>query len=372
MGNLILQIERLMPGAVPDNGKVIFNSVAYASGRIGYDGQGIITLSEPGVYGFSWKILAQASPSSAGPAFTLFSSSGNAIKGKPLDMWGESAGSGEIKVHTAPVTVWLANSSGKEIIYSDDAAVKADLSLTENAASIEKEAVQPQKPAGGPQISSKPAYPQRPRKLQDTVRPQKPLDNAQGSYSAAQLSFVLSQLIAMYPSGAWTVYTKHGVRAVGKPYQLDPPKDADSGLLLLGGPEKNDVLSLSSIAFVYVGDHTVYNPKIVYMQPPALQSPGLDASQILSIQNYLPLNTRVSVLLDSDTSAGGLVYKNEFGLLVLSDAGGNTPVFIPDNQIESISVVPQDKPQALTDKKQWKKLRRSIAKTKVKIKSTKK
>ncbi|MEI6101918.1 MAG: hypothetical protein WCP73_08780, partial [Eubacteriales bacterium] len=93
---------------------------------------------------------------------------------------------------------------------------------------------------------------------------------------------------------------------------------------------------LTSITAIYVGDGTVYNPSIRYLKTPSPLPPGCDTNFLASVQSYLPLLTNVSIILGVSTQATGLVYKNKFGLLVLSDEHGNTPVFLAPGKIATI------------------------------------
>ena len=115
----------------------------------------------------------------------------------------------------------------------------------------------------------------------------------------------------------------HQWSAVGPLYFA--PDGADPALLILYDGTNYESIPLTSITAIYVGDGTVYEDSITYLSQPMPLPVGCDTDLIAAIHTSLPLMTDVAFLLGPSTSASGLVYKNEYGLLVLSDAGGNTP-----------------------------------------------
>lgn len=392
MGNIALQIERLLGGSVPNGGNVIYNSVVYASGNIGYDGNGIITLGAPGIYSFNWWVATQSFSPAVAPVFTLISSKGDAIRGDSPNTLGEVVGFGIINVVAAPVTVRLVNTSGADITYADTVPVKAGLTVTESSGGTGPAGpAGPQGPMGpqgvpgaqgaqgaqgtpgaqGPQGAQGAPGAQGAQGPTGPTGPEGMLGGTSYCYSIAQLSHVLSQLITMYP-GTWTVFTGSLFSVTGTPGQLyTAPQATDAGLLILEDTGINESFPLTAITAIYVGDGTVYNPAITYLPAPSPLPVGCDTNKILAIQSFLPVNTEISqLLLGASVQASGLVYRNEFGLLVLSDAGGNTPVFVPHCQIETAitpAAMPFSVAEPVTKKKPWRKLQKSLKKPTVSI-----
>lgn len=60
---------------------------------------------------------------------------------------------------------------------------------------------------------------------------------------------------------------------------------------------------------------------------------------LAAVQSYLPVGISVGALnLGPSTVASGEVYRNEYGVLVLSDSAGNTPIFISSQNIQRVFI----------------------------------
>ncbi len=66
---------------------------------------------------------------------------------------------------------------------------------------------------------------------------------------------------------------------------------------------------------------------------PAPLPPGCDTDLLSAILSYLPVGTDVSLRMPVNISASGSIYKNEYGVLILSDESGNTPILIASPHI---------------------------------------
>lgn len=165
-----------------------------------------------------------------------------------------------------------------------------------------------------------------------------PADNTAICYSYAQLANIINQLIAMYSTNVITVYTT-GLAAstiTGTPYQLYSSSEGTyGGIFVLLDAGQQEAIPLNSITAIYTGAGTVYNPEIKYL-PPQTFTPGCDTNIITAIHDYLSVSTNVQMYMGSNISASGMIYKNEYGILVLSDELGNTPVFIPVTHITAV------------------------------------
>jgi hypothetical protein len=387
MSNVALQIERLAGGVLPDINNVVFDTIVYADGNISYDSKtGIVTLNEPGRYVINWLVITQSSPTTNVAVFTLYSSQGNVLKSNSPTITGAVVGFGIINTTSASVTVSLVNNSAAIIDYSDFVPVKASLTVIKDNTSVigptgptgpsgSQGLPGPQGPQGaqgaegqqglqgfvGPQGLPGPQGtpgPQGLPGLQGTPGPQgtpgsqgtpgpQGASGPQGSpgslgdtsycYSIMQLSNILSQLIKLYPVTVWTVYTTSLYSITGVPDQLySSPDESGAGLLILKDTTQSEAIPLIAITAIYIGDGTVYNDSIKYLDSPSPLPVGCDTELITTVHSYLPLLTDVALLIGPSVQASGLVYKNEYGLLVLSDIDGNTPIFIPSSQIETI------------------------------------
>lgn len=358
MGNIALQIERLAEGELPDLSNVIFDTIVYTNGNISYDSKtGVITFNEQGRYIINWCVITQTSSTDVA-VFSLNSSQGDELKGNSPTIPGEVVGFGIINTTSAPVNVSLVNSSAALINYADNVPVKATLTVVQDTVPI----VGPPGPQGiqgptGPQGIQGPSGPQG---IQGPIGPQGSLGNTSYCFSIAQLSNTLTQLINLYPTDTWTVYTPSLYSVSGVPDHLYTSPDGNApGLLVLYDGTQYESIPLLAITAVYVGEGTVYDNSINYLPPPSVLPEGCDTDLITAVQSYLPILTEVVILLGPTVQVSGLVYKNEYGMLVTSDTDGNTPVFIVTSKIETI----------LTDV--TRSTMRSINKTKVSVKNTK-
>lgn len=341
MSNIAMQIERLAGGALSDISNVVFDSTLFSDGNIGYDkSTGNITIGEPGRYVISWWIATQSSPATNVPVFILYSSLGNVIKSNSPNITGEVVGFGIVDAVTAPFTISLTNNSASTINYSGFVPVKAMLTVYQNSNSGVGPVGRPGPPGPmgpmGPQGLQGPAGPQG---IQGPAGSQGSLGSTSYCFSIAQLAHVLSQLIEIYAGNTWTVYTSSLYSISGAPAGLyTSPDGSGAALLILFDGTNYEYLPLTSITTIYLGDGTVYDDSITYLKQPSTLPRGCDTDLIAAIHTSLALLTDIALLLGPSTSASGQVYRNEYGLLVLSDADGNTPIFIVPSQIQDITV----------------------------------
>jgi hypothetical protein len=151
-----------------------------------------------------------------------------------------------------------------------------------------------------------------------------------GCFAVAQLANILSQMITAYSTTTWTVFSSSLASYSGVPLDLyTSPNATGPGILRLVDVNSDyEALPITNITAVYPGDGTVYNPAFSYLVSPDPLSPGCDTDMIAAVQFYLPLGTNVDIRLGPAIVATGDIYRNEYGVLVLSDADGNTPIFI--------------------------------------------
>ena len=156
------------------------------------------------------------------------------------------------------------------------------------------------------------------------------------NFSYAQLAHIIEQLIIYYPASTITVFTRGLVASsvTGTPYQLYKASAGTYGaVFILMDAGQQEAIPLNAITAIYTGDGTVYNPSITYLPPPQEFLPGFDTNLVTAYYEYLPLAQEVTMYAGSNITASGSIYKNEYGIIVLSDAAGNTPIFIPVNNI---------------------------------------
>lgn len=166
-----------------------------------------------------------------------------------------------------------------------------------------------------------------------------PVETVDGiCFSYAQLAHVIEQIIMMYPANIITVFTRGLVASsvTGTPYQLyASPEGTHGSLFILMDGGQPEAIPLNAITAIYTGAGSVYNPSITYLPTPQF-SEGCGTNLITAYHDYLPVTTDVQMYMGSNISASGSVYKNEYGILVLSDADGNTPIFVPVVNVNAV------------------------------------
>lgn len=302
MGTVALQLERSTTGVVAASANVVFNTVLFTTGNISYAPlTGIITVNEPGRYVINWWTVTQASIASAGPGFALSSSLGAFIQSNSPNKLGPFSGSGIINITSAPATISLVNSTSGDITFSSLVPIKAGLALFKD------------EPPGD-------------------------LSDSSLCFSYAQLSHVIEQLITLYPASVLSVFTTNANVVTGTATSLYTSPDADgAGLFILTDSlGQSQAIPLAAICAIYTGEATVYDPSITYLTPPSPLPKGCDTDLLTAVNDYLPIPTEVIIQMGVTVQASGEVYQNEYGILVLSDASGNTPIFISVSKIARI------------------------------------
>ena len=153
----------------------------------------------------------------------------------------------------------------------------------------------------------------------------------------AQLSNVIRQLMNLYPpTTVVAVYTTGSVYSEGVLYDLYSSPDATYGTLAIvtaGGVY--DAIPITAIASVKVSNVT-YDDSITYLTPPVF-TPDCEKNVVASIYDYLPVSINASLSMNGFVSATGVIYKNEYGILVVTkDITGANPVFVPTSNVAVI------------------------------------
>lgn len=302
MGNIALQIECTDPGNIAPEENVIFNIISHSAGNIAYDNTtGIITFQEAGKYVINWFAVIQSSNYPNGVILAFTSPDGTGLTGNTNTKTGEVVGNGIIEITTVPASFMLKNTGSGNYYYSDVVPVKASLVIT-----------------------------------------QEDLAEQTDSYCFAvdQLINILSQMITSYPATVWTVYSESLSSYSGMPLELYTAPNAEKPGLLRLIDVNNDfeALPLEHITAIYPGDGTVYDPGFTYLNPPDTINHDCNYDLLTAVQSYLSVGTTAEFRLGPAISASGDVYRNEYGLVVLSDADGNTPIFIPSVNILRIFI----------------------------------
>ncbi len=167
-----------------------------------------------------------------------------------------------------------------------------------------------------------------------------PASNTAICFSYEQLAHVITQLIQLYPSTVMTFYTTgfNVVGVTGIPIELYASPDASYGTLaVITDAGVNGAVPLNQITAIELPADAIYNQSITYLPTPQFPA-GCDKNLITSWHDYLPVSTAATVYTGALISETGVVYRNEYGLLVMADNGtGLHPVFLPVVNITAVT-----------------------------------
>jgi hypothetical protein len=296
MGDIALQIERTISGSITPGENAIFNIISHSTGNIIYDNStGTVTFLEIGRYKVQWFAVMQSSSYINGVVLG-FTSGDTTITGNSNTKTGEVVGIGLIDITTVPAFFTLKNTGSGSYYYSENIPIKASLVITrdDTAETVD-------------------AY----------------------CFAIDQLINILSQMITSYPATTWTVFGETLVSYSGVPYELYTAPNAEKPGLLRLKDRNNDfeAIPIEHITAIYPGDGTVYDPAFTYLTSPDTITHDCNYDFLESVLSYLPVGTMTDLRLGPAITASGEVFRNEYGLVILSDAGGNTPVFVASPKI---------------------------------------
>ncbi len=155
----------------------------------------------------------------------------------------------------------------------------------------------------------------------------------------AQLIYVISQLIALYPTNNAIIALESGDNVSGRLKDLFP--SIHSGLLLTADFRGNiqDAVSLCHIAFIKITSAT-YNPNIKYLPIPTDQSTTCSCEYDCeaAIRSYLPAGTTgINIKAGGQSVGQSTVLASQFGMIVVGGPNASTPTFISSCKLEIIS-----------------------------------
>lgn len=297
MSNIALQIERTQPGSVDIGENVVFDSVLYSSGDIDYDpSTGVMTFPTPGRFVLSWNVSTQTSMGSSGVVFAVVLG-GNAVISSSPSKTGQVSGTAIVDIETAPASVFLANDGGGSCFYSTTGPVTASLTIIQDDPGAEVD---------------------------------------MQCFAVLQYANILRQMVTAYSSTTWSVFSESLASYSGTPVDVyTSPLASGPGLLrLLTTNGQYLALPIQNITAIYPGDGTVYDPDFQYLPLPDPLPQSCSTDMLAAILSYLPVGTLgVGFRLGPSVSASGDIYRNEYGVVVLSDEQGNTPIFLPTPKI---------------------------------------
>lgn len=286
-----LYLSRNNPTVV-SNKNLVFDNVLFNEGNITYNTfTGVITLNESGLYNFNWWTATQSS-SAGNASLVLTASSGETFIGNSPDKTGIITGLGVINVTAPPVTVSIKNQNPGSVYLSTTVPVKAMISVNMTVAV--------------------------------------PSSETMTDFMYQQFGHILGQLITLYPISYMRAYTPGLYMIDGTPVSLyTSPEGNSPGIFVMLDGTDLESMPLNTILALKVGDGSVYNESITYLVPPVPLPQGWDTNIITAVHDYLPVGTALDLFWGVGNNKTGFVYKNEYGMLVITDdMAGNNPFFV--------------------------------------------
>lgn len=168
------------------------------------------------------------------------------------------------------------------------------------------------------------------------------LKNTAMNFCYAQLAHIIRQIIDLYPEGKLYVYTNsfYPSDIEGTPHELySSPSGTFGGLFVVKSEDEYGAIPLQSITAIELSEELVYNDSITYLTPPILPE-GFDKNIATAVHDYLPVSTKGILCFGAHLLAPGVIFKNESGIIVMTDEKGNSPTFIPTVNITGIYTTP--------------------------------
>lgn len=288
--NTAFLAQRTGDAPILNNQAIAFETVLLNTGSILYDSvTGEFTFIEQGRYVVDWNYSSQQT-TQLQVKLSFVTSDGGVFDGNTPLRQGQLSGIAVFDVTTPPVMASLRNTGGSTVYSSTTVTIKSDIRIIREALN----------------------------------------DETLSCFALRQFTHILSQFVSAYNTNTWTVFPSSLASFSGTPLDLYTAPDATGPGILrlmdtLGGIE---MFPISNICAIYPGADTVYDPSFTWLTPPSPLPTGCEDNVIMAIQSSLNIGDYVSVRTGPSVSASGSIYQNHYGVLVLSDEDGNTPILI--------------------------------------------
>lgn len=293
--NIVLQANNKLQTNISNNGNVVFDDVSFDSGGIVYDNStGVFTINTAGKYCFVWWMASASSIGSNGISLCLTDlDSYESFANTPLKS-NQFSGISVIDAQNVPLNLQLVNKTNGTIYLPSNLQVKGSIVVFQEIAN---------------EISG-------------------------FCFGQENFAHLLQQFVTEYSSTIWSVFADTLISTTGTPVEVYTAPDGNGpGLLILTDASGTIIFPINELVAIYPGDGTVYNPDFTFLTPPDPFPSGCDSDVLLAIKSYIPVGTPIQVRLGPNVAASGNVYKNEIGVMVLSDDDGNTPIILQCNKL---------------------------------------
>lgn len=270
-----IQIQRNSQDAVLTGDKVIFDQVVGQDG-ISYDTFTGEVAVDAGTYFVSWWTASSNVGDTNGASFALITSDQREFISNSVLKNSITAGFAIVEADI-PLSLWLSNFDAGTAFFTGRNQVKASLTVTK-------------------------------------------LDGRLGGecYAVQQLEYVLSQMLIMYPDTSASVFVDRLPSYAANIHSLYKPAGADSAafLVMQSGAEYliQPLLTINALYFPNI----IWDTDIDFLPRPVKLDDCMSV-KLAAWAEYFPTGSDMSVNFGITTVASGNLYKNEFGIMVLTD-----------------------------------------------------
>lgn len=295
----LLQLQMTTTNPVTTGGKLIFNELLENNGDMTYDSlTGNVTINSKGIYIIDWWVTTQASSNNANIVLSLTTSLGDSFESNsPLRM-GTINGNAILKVDTVPITLWIENSTGSTVFLANNVQAKS-----------------------GIRIFNVYTY---------------------DCFLKNQLANLLSQIVTIYPNEnvrVLTTMTGEIFGTIGSLY-ISPTTSTVQGIYINFEGFGQYLANIDNILGFELSDST-YDNSISYLPLSDTAEYSCVNNPTINFYDYfesIPDNEVLIISSGPNASVEGTVETNQYGIVVLTQAGGTSPAFIVTPKLSNVLI----------------------------------
>ncbi len=295
----LLQLQKNTATPVTTGGKLIFNELVENNGDMTYDSlTGNVTINSKGIYIIDWWVATQASNNNANIIFSLTTSLGDSFASNSPVRIGNINGNAILKVDTAPITLWIENSTASTVFLANNVQAKSGIRIFN-------------------------VY----------------TDNC---FLTNQLTNLLSQIVTIYPNAnvrVLTSMTGEIFGTIGSLY-ISPTTSTIQGIYINFEGLGQYLANINDILGFELSDST-YDNSISYLSLPDTAEYSCTNNSIINFYDYfesVPDNEVLIISSGPNASVQGIVQTNQYGIVVLTQTGGTSPAFIVTPKMSNIFI----------------------------------
>lgn len=295
----LLQLQMNTSTPVITGGKLIFDELLENSGDITYDSlTGNVTINSNGIYIIDWWVATQASNNNTTITFSLTTSTGDSFGSNSPIRIGIINGNAVLKVDTAPITLWIENSSASTVFLANNVQAKSELRIFNTY--------------------------------------------TEECFLINQLANLLSQIVTIYPNAnarVLTTMTSEIFATIGSLY-ISPTTSTVQGLFLNVDGVGQYFANINDILGIELSDST-YDNSISYLPLPDTAQYSCTNNAVINLYDYFEsIPDAEELIISTGPNAGvqGTIETNQYGIVVLTQPGGASPAFIVTPKMSNVFI----------------------------------